>query len=124
MSLRARHFSAMHQTLEKLAVTREAPTSVAEESAQQEQPQPVPEKKPPHPMLTAAKYLGAYGLGTGAGYGSMHGIQHLRGKPFSSTLGHGIPVLTGLAGLAFTYAQNDLFNRMKEDAAKRRGNVG
>jgi len=115
-----RYLSAMHREFEKLAVTREAPTSVAEESSQVEQPQPVPEKKPPHPMLTAAKYLGAYGLGTVLGYGGMHGVQKLRGKPFSPALSRGVPLLSGLATLAFTHSQNELFNRMKEDALKRK----
>lgn len=126
MSLSIGQLSAMHREFQKLAVVKEAPTSVAEEGAQQEQPQPEPEKKPLHPALTAAKYLGAYGAGTLAGYGGMYGIQKLRGKPFNpqGLAVHAIPALAGFGSLAFAHAQNSLFDRMKEDALKRRGNGG
>jgi len=95
-----------------------------EDVLQQAQPEvkEAPPQKPTHPALTAAKYLGAYGLGTGLGYGAMYGLQKLRNKPLEphGLAFHSIPALAGLGGLAFTHAQNMMFERMKEDALKRR----
>ncbi len=111
--------SAMSAVLEKLAEEeRGEPQAPAAEVL------PVKPKKPAHPALTAAKYLGAYGAGTGVGYGGMMladaASKKYLGRPVSSELFHAVPLMTGAGGLAFTAAQNSLFSRMREDSKARK----
>jgi hypothetical protein len=116
--------SAMSASLLKLASPEEAPY-VDEESAQQEQPEP--QKRPELPALTAAKTLGAFGLGTMAGYGGLLGANELskslRNKPLFDKFHpvmHALPAISGIGTVAFNHAQRSLFDRMQENAEKRR----
>lgn len=125
MPLRSQSIAAMNREFQKLAVEDE-------EANQQDAMEPVDVKKPQHPALTAAKYLGGYGAGTLAGYGGMQAGQAIskalrKGKPMvgkGSVLMHAVPAMAGLGGLAFTHAQNTMFDRMREDSVKRRGGGG
>ena len=98
--------------------------SVVEDAAGQQQEQPEP--KPPHPALTAAKRLGAYGLGTGVGYSAMAlgdaASKKFRGRSLgvSPTARVAVPLLTGAAGLGFQVAQGDAFKKIREDSEKRK----
>jgi hypothetical protein len=121
--------SAMSASLLKLASPEEAPY-VDEESAQQEQPEP--QKMPELPAITAAKTLGSFGLGTMAGYGGLLGANELskamRGnKPLFDKLHpamHALPAISGIGTVAFNHAQRALFDRMQENAEKRRAMRG
>ncbi len=119
MSLSTTSIQAMHSTLLKMAKSE----SVVEDVGTQQME--APETKPPHPLLTAAKRLGAYGAGTGVGYSGMAGAEALskkfRGKSLGTSpmLRHALPVLTGAGALAFQHAQNSAFSRMRGDAKKR-----
>mgnify|MGYP000439284301 CR=1 FL=1 len=112
--------ASMHRTLCKLAKEE----SVVEDAVGQQAESPEP--KPPHPALTAAKRLGAYGAGTGAGYGLMSlaegASKKFRGKSLgvSPTARHVVPLLTGAAGMGYQAAQSSAFKKIREDAAKRR----
>jgi hypothetical protein len=110
----------------KMASEAKEVTQVDEEAAQQAQPQP--ERRPTHPLLTAGKVLGAYGAGTAAGYGGLLGANALSkslrgGQPLINKMGpamHAIPALAGIGTVAFTHAQNSLFDRMRADEERRR----
>lgn len=120
-------------TFTKWAEARPAPSHVPEEDGQQlEQPAPKP-AMPPHPLLTAGKTLGLYAAGTGVGYGGLLGARALRnvvrarkGLPPvelfqpTSVVTHAVPALMGIGTVAFDHAQHTLFDRMREDEAKRR----
>jgi hypothetical protein len=120
--------SAMSASLLKLASPEEAPY-VDEESAQQEQPEP--QKMPELPAITAAKTLGSFGLGTMAGYGGLLGADRIsramRDKALFDQFHpamHAIPALSGIGTVAFNHAQRALFDRMQENAEKRRAMRG
>lgn len=121
------------QTFAKVAEARPAPSHVPEEDGQQlEQPAPKP-AMPPHPLLTAGKTLGLYAAGTTAGYGGLLGARGIRNlvrarkglapvelfQP-NSVITHAVPALMGIGTVAFDHAQHTLFDRMREDEAKRR----
>lgn len=128
MSLSTTSIQYMHGALIKMA--KSDTESIVEDVGLQQME--APEPKPTHPMLTAAKRLGAYGVGTGAGIlagkGAQMGADALSrrfgsGKP----LGHGspalraaVPLLGGAAALTFQLAQNDAFSKMRSDSEKRR----
>jgi hypothetical protein len=127
MPLNSTSMQSMRRVLCKYA----AGEAVVEDALGQqvEAPQPA---KPPHPALTAAKRLGAYGLGTGAGMlggmlahkgaDALH--QKFKGGPIPVRgLNHMVPLLGGAAGLAFQIAQNDAFKTIREDSAARRSHV-
>lgn len=120
--------SSMSASLLKLASPEQAPY-VDEESAQQEQPEPYtpPQKMPELPAITAAKTLGAFGLGTMAGYGGLLGANELskslRNKALFTKFHpamHALPAISGIGTVAFNHAQRALFDRMQENAEKRR----
>ena len=91
--------------------------------------EPPVEEKPTHPLITAGKRLGAYGLGVGAGFGGYQAIKKLvegrTGRPLfthpiaAEAVGLGIPLLTGLAPLSFQIAQDSAFKRIQADRARR-----
>lgn len=107
---------AMREELVKLA----KPESVTEDALGQQEEQPMPT----HPLVTAAKNLGAYGVGTGVGYGGSMAADALlkkyTGQGVNRVAMHALPVATGLAGIGFRYAQDSTFNKMRQDAAERR----
>ena len=126
MPLEPSMFSAAHDAFCKYAGVE----PVAEDVGTQQAEAPEP-KRPPHPVLTAAKRLGGYGLGTGAGMLAGKGMhmgadalhKKYRGGPITTHgLGAAVPLLGGAAALAFQVAQNDTFKTMKSDGEKRRRN--
>lgn len=92
---------------------------------QEELPEPK-DVKPQRPWVTAAKDIGAFGAGVGAGYGALSAANALSkkrtGRPLVSGrfAGHAIPVTMGVGGLLFSHWQNTLLDRMREQAAARR----
>lgn len=82
------------------------------------------EKKPEHPLMTAAKGLGAYGLGTGVGYGGLMLAEKLKPqlrdkRLMSGPAKHIIPAATGLGALAFQFGQDSVFKRMRRNQEER-----
>lgn len=87
--------------------------------AEEEQP------LPPHPLLTAAKHVGGFGLGTLAGIGAVHGANYtsnkILGTPLITSTGAraAIPVLAGVGALATQVWQGGLMERLRQDSAER-----
>lgn len=113
----------MRCELEKLA---EEPI---EQQETQPEPLPVGEKRPPHPAMTIAKHLGAFGAGALggqlAGMGINEASRRLTGKrlirgPAASTA---LPVATGFGTMMFQGWQRRLMDQLREDTAKR-GKMG
>jgi hypothetical protein len=77
-----------------------------------------PKKLPEHPMKTFAKGVGAYGLGTGLGYGGVMAARHFYPESTSKLLrGPGamvLPVATGLGALLFHIGQDEGFHRIRK----------
>jgi hypothetical protein len=103
---------------------KRAEADVVPVEPQEELPEPKPAKS--HPWVTAAKDIGAFGAGVGAGYGGLSLANRLSkkrtGKPLVTGrfAGHAIPVTMGLGSLLFSHWQNTLLDKMREQSAARR----
>ena len=81
------------------------------------------EKKPDHPAKTLAKGVAGMGLGMGAGYLGMKGIQAATGGQTSPVQGSklmwAVPLVTGTGGLIYSQMQGQMLDKMRKDHLKR-----
>jgi hypothetical protein len=111
-----------------LSSMQDAVGGVTKTSAPVEPQEELPEVKdaPERPWVTAAKDIGAFGAGVGAGYGGLAAANALAkrrmGKPLitSRFARHAIPVTMGAGGLLFSHWQNTLLDKMRDQSAARR----
>lgn len=82
----------------------------------------VRKKLPPHPAVTAGKTLAGLGIGMGAGYAGMKGLDYAlekargpgKGLP-SSKLMWAIPAATAALGMAYPYMHQATVDKMRKD---------
>jgi len=111
-------FRSMRNELEKLAEPVEP---------QENLPETAP-AKPPHPFLTMGKHIGAFGLGTLAGYGGLHGVNEITkrvsksGRPLvsASAAQMAIPAVLGLGNMVYQGWQGGMQRKMRDDSDVRR----
>jgi hypothetical protein len=107
---------SMREELQKLAEPIEP---------QDYQPEPAP-VKPPHPFITMGKHIGAFSLGTLAGYGGLHGANEISkrvgGSPIVSApvAQLAIPAVLGLGNMIYQGWQGDMQRKMRDDSETRR----
>jgi hypothetical protein len=70
---------------------------------------------PEHPAKTLAKGIGGFGLGYGAGYLGLKGLDHLVGPVTPSAARQFLPFATGVAGMATPFLMQAMLNKMRSD---------
>lgn len=81
--------------------------------------EPAVTQERPHPLATAARGIGGFALGAGAGYAGTHladkAVKALGGSGLPpSVVRYGAPVLGAGAGLGFALLQHRMLEAMKE----------
>lgn len=76
-----------------------------------------------HPALTAAKGVGGFALGAGAGYGATHavdkGVRALGGKGLSpGAMAVAGPLAGAASGIGFNLLQKKMMDRMSSNMGK------
>ena len=109
-------FKAFSEELIKIADVDQA-TDI-DSNTSKEQVAPVHQVQREHPAWTAAKGIGGFALGAGAGFTGMHyadkAIKHLGGDGVPlSVLQYGAPIAGAATGLGMAYLQHRMLQQIR-----------